>query len=357
MEALAQTETLRTPEGESLPGVLVGVPSFGVVYAATVDVVGQPMPLADKVIDAGDCHLGDQDEFGGGLAVGDLDGDGSDEWIVRAWDQLCVFESRDLTQPPFFCHLSLDCPTCNNIHSWDGAVGLGRLLSLPGGRSTVVFGLVGQQQGKVHFLGWTAQNALVGAQCTDADVVRFDLTGPVNDPSFGRALLVEDFDGDGWDELFVSAPEAGKVYVYSMPGGGDAAAWQSATPSLTIEPDNPADARAFGQALVLADLDGDGTLELAVSDPDATVGGETMAGRVFVFSLNLVNGSANQLAVFEEPEEGKTHHFGKGLSRVVPSGGRWSRSGGQAHQLVIGSDEGAYLFLETGVSGDLWPIE
>ena len=352
--ALAQTSLLSGPDGSS-PGVLVGVPGFGVVYAATVGETGEPMPLANKVLLAGDCGLGDRDEFGGGVGAADLDGDGTDEWVVRSWDRVCLFDSNKPKAGHLRCELAPNCTDCDRFHSWDGPVAAGRLMDLPGGRSTAVVGLPGQTQGKVAFLAWTGAGPVADAtDCHDSDMVRRELQGPAGESSFGASLLVEDLDGDGWDELVVGAPGEHKVFVYSIPSG-DASDWAGATPVLEVTPDDAAQARAFGQGLALVDLDGDGRLELAVGDPEATVGAEDLAGRVFLFSLDIVGGSVIQIGVIEETEPDRAHHFGKSLGRVVPSGQSWSRSGGVAHELVVAADEGLYLYLETGIQEDAWP--
>ncbi len=352
VRALVQTGRLSGPEGDG-PGVLVGVPEFGVVYAAVLGRTGEPMGLADRVLTAGDCNLSDMDEFGGGLGAADLDGDGHDEWIVRSRYSLCVFGAADLTAAPLSCPLLTNCQDCDDFHSWDGPLATGRLLNLPAGRSTLVVGLPSKTRGSVHFLAMSGSGSILDQSCDDVDIQTFDLQAPAGMASFGSALVVADLDGDGWDELFVGAPGEQKVFVYSVPAGGSTD-WANATPVLEVTPENTAEARAFGAAMTLADLDGDGRLELAVGDPDAKVGGEDLAGRVHLFSLDLAGMTATRLAVLQEREPDRAHHLGKALGRIVPSGETWRRSGGLAHELLVTADEALYLFLETGTEGDVW---
>ncbi|MCB9746126.1 MAG: FG-GAP repeat protein [Alphaproteobacteria bacterium] len=97
---------------------------------------------------------------------------------------------------------------------------------------------------------------------------------------FGAALLVVDFNGDGGDDLIVSAPgelqSLGAVYVFY---GGPGDRTVDAEADLILRGDAEGD--AFGAAIDMGpDFDGDGHLELIIGAPGADGGG----GRVYAFS-------------------------------------------------------------------------
>ncbi len=95
--------------------------------------------------------------------------------------------------------------------------------------------------------------------------------GPEADKTgrFGAALAADaDFDGDGFSDLAVSAPRAGRQrgQVLFFLGSREGPALQ---PSRTLR--GPTDDAQLGEALVTGDFDGDGLFDLAVSflDPGA----------------------------------------------------------------------------------------
>ncbi|MFM8526409.1 MAG: Calx-beta domain-containing protein, partial [Cyanobacteriota bacterium] len=76
---------------------------------------------------------------------------------------------------------------------------------------------------------------------------------------FGAAVALADLDGDGTPELLVSAPLAGKVFVYKLSGSGTAIS--AGQPVATISAPGPV---GLGSALSVLDLNGDHHLDIAI---------------------------------------------------------------------------------------------
>jgi hypothetical protein len=107
-------------------------------------------------------------------------------------------------------------------------------------------------------------------------------------------LALGDVTGDGFRDLAVGAPgaaggglsAAGQVLVF--PGDGQGA---FGTP-LLLEAPTPEVGAAFGAALAIGDLTGDGRADLAIAAPLAEVGGLAGGGQVFLFPANGYGGFA-----------------------------------------------------------------
>jgi len=101
----------------------------------------------------------------------------------------------------------------------------------------------------------------------------------------GRSLAAGDFDGDGSDELAIGAPAAGPGYVHVLPGGPDfGAEFDLSSNAFRLGFGGADDGDFFGFTIVTGDFNGDGIDDLAVSAllADGPDGGREDAGAVYV---------------------------------------------------------------------------
>jgi cysteine-rich repeat protein len=107
----------------------------------------------------------------------------------------------------------------------------------------------------------------------------------------GAALLVADVDGDGQEDLLVGCPDydngsggEGAVFVYLGPLSEGGTEIDPGTADLSVLGDSAGG--HLGAALDVGDWDGDGSKDLLVGMPDATVGLDADAGRAVLFALD-----------------------------------------------------------------------
>jgi hypothetical protein len=109
------------------------------------------------------------------------------------------------------------------------------------------------------------------------------LSVPVVGEAFGSALVIADFDRDGYNDLAIGAPEEvygeglGAVFLYK---GTErrAVPWRRLVHGPTTTTTN-----RFGEALAVGDFDGDGFPDLAVGAPNAGTAAGIAAGTVSLF--------------------------------------------------------------------------
>jgi hypothetical protein len=120
------------------------------------------------------------------------------------------------------------------------------------------------------------------------------LSAPSGADGFGEALLIADVDGDNVNELAVGSPGDGRVYIYDLEE-------QHFVSGTLPEPTSieAAGSGAFGRSLAFGKLDGDRPM-LAVGAPVTETEGVKGAGRVYLFDALTQLGEGTVLASPEE---------------------------------------------------------
>jgi len=232
-------------DGDGYADLLIGAPDdaigalsdaglFHVFYGSSSGphTLGEQLFSQDSANVPGDSEAGDR--FGGTLAMGDFDGDGDADVAIGSPGEAIGAESG-----------------AGMVTVFPGsAVGLEALGSLNWHRNTA--GMIG--------------TALAGDE-------------------WGTALAAGDFDGDGDDDLAIGAPgesaDTGGVAILYGTGGGLSATgnvWLThADLGLAAEAGD-----RFGSALAVGDFNGDGYADLAMGAPEEAVGVDAAAGNVVV---------------------------------------------------------------------------
>lgn len=169
------------------------------------------------------------------------------------------------------------------------------------------------------------------------------LEPPSGAQTFGSALVIADVDKDGKLELVVGAPGAGKVYAFRIDAADFTPSQKALAPAFVLEVPG---SRGFGSALAVGKFTGGEPL-LAVGAPSSEVGGLADVGKVYLFDAAGVK--ANQTLTPEgitmvSPKA--TTLIGRRLASVP------FRAGGRDHDLLAASgSEAVYLFFASLVAG------
>ena len=150
---------------------------------------------------------------------------------------------------------------------------------------------------------------------------------PQANDSWGEAVAIGDFDGDGYDDIAVGAPgetlsgatSAGAVTIlYGTPAGTtseNSAVFNQASGGGSRSAGN-----RFGASLATGDFDGDGRDDLAVGAPGTSVSGVGNAGAVTVFYGTATGLSANGADRFDQTNAPGDNGAGDGFGTTLASG-------------------------------------
>ena len=313
--------------GEDLPGCPFGCDETGVVHVVPGGAGG--LTLASAIViaieDLGIAAVNPEDDqrFGAALAVGDINGDLLDDLVVG-------IPENDVSQLTDQGDVVVLYGSAGGLN--EGATATRAFspeLPCEGERQQIGFAVAaGRTDGDiterylvgVPFCDLSGGNEVGGAadfgEGTNPMVeTDFGSAGLSSLDHFGIALAVGDFDGDGFDDAAIAAPnknhgtgnpsDSGRVYVAFGSGSGlDPADFQ-----ILGEDDfagqTPAADEPFGTAMVAGDFDGDGRDDLVLGAPGegsgtgkvfalwGTAGGlDDVAGRVVVVTQTALGGAS-----------------------------------------------------------------
>jgi len=161
----------------------------------------------------------------------------------------------------------------------------------------------GGEVNRLHYFAASTIQTDDGGNCFSTSVSSLpDL--PASD--FGAAVVAGDLDGDGFVEVIAAVPSAGIVRVF--PGVGESGP-SGPTFSLTAVTATS----AFGAALAIGDVDGDGKDDLVVGDPDRTMHGANAAGAAVLFGPGSPSGLLEREPI-APARSSANEHFGRVLA-------------------------------------------
>lgn len=221
----------------------------------------------------------------------------------------------------------------------------------------------GDRESAPYSFDWPGQIVL-GSQLIDGlalnlGLAPIELTGFTQTSLYDRVQFAGDFDGDGRDDLIFAGLDAygtGVVWLVSgasLAGGGSFDI--SAIAAVEVSGFVPGD--QFGFDVASGDFDGDGTIDLAVAAPGHDFAGDD-TGTVFVFlSVSLASGDLTSadadLTLYGVDPNTAPFGNGNGYGIQTSPGGDIDGDGSE-DLLVVAGDYGAngeaYVFLGAGLS-------
>ncbi len=272
----------------------IGAVDSGAVYVFPGPIVGGPqLPAQAASIKLSGSAVVAGDEFGSALEIGDVDGDGLADLVVGA--------------PK---HDSVGQPDSGCTYMFRGGPTLGS---------------------------------------RNADAADHAIDGVLAGDRVGARIACGDLDGDGSIDLVLGASgvdvqgpvlrhDAGRVYV--LLGGSPLDPMSLTTAAIVL--DGVRNGDRFGEAVSVADLDGDGRLDLVASAPYED-SGETDSGQVYVFrgGATLVSGDAGraEIRITGIPNSGP-------IGQALRAG---DFDGDSVADLLIGAPEATGLATRDGV--------
>ena len=275
--------------------------------------------------------------FGLGVAAGQLAGGDAPELVVASADDLTVYLDGDVhnavTAPS-----DVKCPL-----TVAGGVAQGELDNRPAlvaplmgaGGSQIVVGTPATPSGSVSVFTVDATSGV--ATCA------FSYVDPGGDVGFGHALATGDFDADGVPDLLVGSPPGHAFWIR-----GPLTATSAVLP-VTL---SGGGGGALGASVAAVNLDGVAGDEAIVGAPEATVGGDMLAGAVHVVGGTMLG---TELAVLQRHDPSANDAFGVEV-HALPFCTSACGSAGASLQnlLLVGSTSHTFAFFQP-VAGSVDP--
>jgi FG-GAP repeat protein len=171
----------------------------------------------------------------------------------------------------------------------------------------------------------------------------FSYVDPGGDAGFGQALATGDFDADGALDLLVGSPPSHAFWIR-----GPLSATSAVLP-VTLSGSGDG---ALGAAVAAANVDGVAGDEALVGDPDATVGGNLLAGAVHVVGGAMLG---TELALLQRHEPSANDAFGVEVHALPFCTSACGTSGASLQSLLlVGSTSHAFAFFQP-VAGSVDP--
>ena len=179
--------------------------------------------------------------------------------------------------------------------------------------------------------------------------IDFTLSGPELLSFFGSPVAAADVNADGKMDLIVAASAANiaAVYIYL----GTASGLFNRTPVILPNPDPAGEGEGFGAPLAVVDLDKDGALDIVVGAPQTDVSNVSGAGRIYVF-FGPIPSSRPPLAI-QNPQPQSNARFGSSFALADVTGdGIVDVVASESDSMVSDQERAGRVFIFTGAMSD-----